>query len=120
MHILGHVNELTTSLPYCCGSAMNWYTYLGDLILAKPEQEYITEREGEYPTPLLYSVTAVEACRVITFIIIFMCVVFDLWWHHGNCSNTWPLLVRIVWLASIHCVSTVKFHTHEYNYKGCL
>ena len=47
-----------------------------------------------------------------------MCVVFDLWWRHGNCSNMWPLLVRIVWSASIHCVSTVKFHTHEYDYKG--
>ena len=53
--------------------------------------------------------------RVMIFIMIFICVVFDLWWCHGNCSNTRPFLVHIVWLASIHCVSTV---THEYDYKG--
>ena len=57
----------------------------------------------------------------MTFTIIFMCVAFDLWWHHGNCSNMWPLhstLAPIAWLASVHYVQAVKFHIHEYHYKG--
>ena len=57
----------------------------------------------------------------MTFVIIFIFVESDLWWHHGNCINMWPLhsaLECLAWLATVHYVQTVKFHAHEYDYKG--
>ena len=49
-----------------------------------------------------YTMVQCNSCRgkVMTFIIIFMCVEFDLWWRRGNCNGMWPLhmIVNVITL----------------------
>ena len=59
----------------------------------------------------------------MTFVIIFMCVESDLWWHHGNRINMWPLhsaLECLAWLATVHYMQTVKSVIPECGFQAAL